>query len=126
MVGTNLFDLALEVLASDEVGDVVIILTTLLVLLGDVLVALGELAQGSQGVGSELVQDAGDELGELLVLTSAVDGEGVGGDGGVDYTKFGSVLSLHVFVRHQTSNKRAVESAVEDNGKTYPWGQRSG
>lgn len=94
MVGTNLFDLALEVLASDEVGDVVIILTTLLVLLGDVLVALGELAQGSQGVGSELVQDAGDELGELLVLTSAVDGEGVGGNGGVDYTKFGSALSF--------------------------------
>lgn len=48
------------------------------------LVALGELAQGSERVGAELVQDAGDELGELLVLAVAVDGEGVGGDRGVD------------------------------------------
>ena len=80
----NLFDLALKVLASDQVGDVVIVLTTLLVLLGNVLVALSELAEGSKGVGSELVQDTRDELSQLLVLAGTVDGEGVGGDSGVN------------------------------------------
>lgn len=78
----NLLDLALEVLAGNEIGDV-ILLSVLLVLL-HVLVALSELAEGSKGVGAELVKDAGDELSELLVLTVTVDGEGVGGDSGVD------------------------------------------
>ena len=86
----NLFDLALKVLASDQVGDVIIVLTTLLVLLGNVLVALSKLAEGGQGVGSELVEDTRDELGKLLVLTGTVDGKGVGGNGGVD-CKTGSV-----------------------------------
>jgi hypothetical protein len=54
-------------------------------LLLHVLVALGELAQGSEGVGAELVQDVGDELGELLLLTVAVQGKSVGGDGTVNY-----------------------------------------
>lgn len=78
--------LALEVLALDELGDLVVVVTTLLALtaLLEALVALGELAEGSKGVGAELVEDAGDELGELLVLTVAVDGEGVGGNSGVD------------------------------------------
>jgi len=31
-----------------------------------------------------LVQDAGDELRELFVFAVAVEGEGVGGDGGMD------------------------------------------
>lgn len=78
-----LLDLALEVLALDQVGDLVVILALLSLL--HVLVALGELAERGQGVGAELVQDAGDKLSELLVLTVAVDGEGVGLDGGVDY-----------------------------------------
>lgn len=81
--GKCLLDLALEVLTLDQVGDVVLL--TVLALLLHVLVALGELAEGGEGVGAELVEDAGDELGELLVLAVAVDGEGVGGDGGVDY-----------------------------------------
>lgn len=78
--------LALEVLALDELGDLVVVVTTLLALtaLLEALVALGELAEGSKGVGAELVEDAGDELSELLVLTVAVDGEGVGGNSGVD------------------------------------------
>jgi hypothetical protein len=81
--GGNLLDLglALEVLTLDKVGDLVVVLTLLLL---EVLVALSELAERSKGVGAELVKDAGDKLSELLVLTVAVDGEGVGGDGGVD------------------------------------------
>ena len=78
----NLLDLALEVLASNEIGDI-ILLSVLLVLL-HVLVALSELAERGEGVGAELVKDAGDELSELLVLTVAVDGEGVSGDSGVN------------------------------------------
>jgi hypothetical protein len=31
-----------------------------------------------------LIEDAGDELGEFFIFAVAVDGEGVGGDGGVD------------------------------------------
>jgi len=81
----RLFDLALEVLALDEVRDLAIIVVALLGLL-HVLVRFGQLAEGSQGVGAELVEDAGDKLGELLVLAVAVDGEGVVGDSGVHWT----------------------------------------
>lgn len=83
---THLLDLglALEVLAGDQLGDVVIIGLLALLALLHALVALGQLAQRGQGVGAELVQDAGDELGQLLVLAVAVDGKGVGGDGSVD------------------------------------------
>jgi hypothetical protein len=74
--------LGLEVVAGNEVGDVVIVVVVLLLvvlalLLLHALVALGELAQRRQRVGAELVEDAGNELGELLVLAVAVDGEGV-------------------------------------------------
>lgn len=83
LLSTYLLDLALEVLALNEVGNLVVVLALLVLLHG--LVALGELAEGGQGVGAELVQDAGDELGELLVLAVAGDDKGVGGDGGVDW-----------------------------------------
>jgi hypothetical protein len=78
--------LALEVLALDQLGDLVIILVLLLTLgtLLEALVALGELAERGERVGTKLVQDTGDELGELLVLTVAVKGEGVGRHSGVD------------------------------------------
>lgn len=74
----------LEVVASNEVGDVIVILVVVLLagltlLLLHALVALGEFAQGCERVGAELVEDTGDELSKLLVLTGAVDGEGVGG-----------------------------------------------
>jgi len=49
-----------------------------------VLVALGQLAERGERVGTQLVEDAGDELGELLVLAVSVEGEGVGWDRGVD------------------------------------------
>lgn len=73
----------------DEVGDVIIIVIcscvrwSLLVLL-DSLVGLGELTQRCERVGSELIEDTGNELRELLHLTGTVNGEGVGGKGRVD------------------------------------------
>jgi hypothetical protein len=88
---SRLLDLVLE-RAVNQVRDSIVILGLrggavllgLLVGLLEALVALGQLAQGGQGVGAQLVQDAGDKLGQLLVLAVAVDGKGVGGDGGVD------------------------------------------
>lgn len=76
--------LALEILASNKLGDVILVTILALVALLHALVALGQLAQGSQRVGAELVKDTGDELGQLLVLAGAVDGEGVCGNGSVD------------------------------------------
>lgn len=85
----SLLNLALEVLALDQVRDVVLVFLALFLALGgllllQVLVALGQLAQRRQAVRAQLVQDARDELGQLLLLAVAVDSEGVGGDGGVD------------------------------------------
>lgn len=48
------------------------------------LVGLGNLAQVRDGIRSELVQDSGDKLRELLVLTGTIDGVGVGSNGRVD------------------------------------------
>lgn len=78
--------LALEVLALDQLRYLVIVVVLLLALgaLLHALVALGQLAERGERVGAELVEDARDELGELLVLTVAVEGEGVGGDRGVN------------------------------------------
>jgi hypothetical protein len=96
---SNLLDvvlaLALEVLALDELGDLIIVFVVLLLALTallEALVALGKLAEGGKRVGAELVKDAGDELGELLVLTVAVDGEGVRRHSGVDCTVLAGVL----------------------------------
>lgn len=99
--GGNLFDLglALEVLTLDKVGDLVVVLTLLLL---EVLVALSELAEGGQRVGAELVEDARDKLSKLLVLTVAVDGEGVGGDSGVDYKSGRGHVSIHQSPAHNT------------------------
>ena len=73
----------------DQIGDIVIIVigggTTsdgglpLLALL-DGLVGFGQFTEGGEGVGAELVEDAGDELGEFFHLAGTVDGEGVGGN----------------------------------------------
>jgi hypothetical protein len=79
--------LALKVLAGHQVGDLVVVGLLVTLLLLHALVGLGQLTQGGQGVGAELIQDAGDEFGELLVLTVAVDGECVGGDGSVHCLK---------------------------------------
>ena len=90
-----LLNIVLEVLTLDQIRDIVIILVLLALGAGlallHVLVALGQLAEGGQAVGAQLVQDAGDQLGEFLLLAVAVEGEGVGGDGGVDFI---SLVSL--------------------------------
>ena len=87
-IGRHLLDvgLALKVLALDKVGNVIVVLLLVLALgaLLQALVALGELAERCKRVGAKLVEDTGNELGELLVLAVAVDGEGVGGNGGVN------------------------------------------
>lgn len=62
IIGASLFDLALEVLASDQFRDVVVISVTILGVLCHALVALGELAEGGEGVGAELVEDARYQL----------------------------------------------------------------
>lgn len=90
-----LLNIALEVLTLNQIGDIILLvvllaLTTGLVLL-HVLVALGELAERSEAVGAKLVQDTGDKLGEFLLLAVTVEGEGVGGDGGVDF-----ILSISI------------------------------
>lgn len=48
------------------------------------LIAFGQLAERSETVRAELVQDSRDEFGELFVFTCAVDGKCVGWDGCVD------------------------------------------
>ena len=55
----------------------------LLALLGR-LIGFCELSQRRERVGAELVEDAWDELCELLDVSRAVDGECVSGYGGVD------------------------------------------
>lgn len=48
------------------------------------LVALGKLSERSQRVGAELVENTGNELGELFVFARAVDGEGIRWNGRMD------------------------------------------
>lgn len=90
-ISSSSFNFALKVLAGDQIGDIIVVILILIptaatatFLLLQALVALGQFAEGGQAVGAELVEDAGDEFGEFFVFAVAVDGEGVGGDGGVD------------------------------------------
>lgn len=125
----NLFNSVLEVLALHQIRDIVLILillVTTLVLL-HVLVALGELAEGGEGVGAELVQDAGDELSEFLLLTVTVESEGVGGDGGVDWNYF--ILLVRRFFKFLASSlfmSLTTLTGEDMDGEKYPWEQRSG
>lgn len=114
----------LKVLAFDKIRNVILIFVILLALaflLLETLVALGKLAERGKAVGAKLVQDTGDELGELLLLAVTVDGKGVGGNGGVDWNMTMSVLfvllfhNFHIFIYTQGRGVRA-----------YPWGWRSG
>ena len=76
----------------NKVGDIVIIIVVsscwwpLLALL-DSLVGLGELAEGRERVGAELVEDAGHELGELLDVAGSVHSERVRGHSRVNWTR---------------------------------------
>lgn len=73
-----LLDLALKVLSSHKIGDIVIV--CLLLALLHVLITLSQAAERGQRVRSELVQNSGDELSELLILTITIDRERVRGD----------------------------------------------
>lgn len=55
---------------------------------GKRLVRLGKSSEVGKRVGTELVEDTGNELSELLGLTGAVDGEGVGRKGSVNLDYF--------------------------------------
>lgn len=77
-----LLHLVLEVLARNEVRDLVIV--RLLLTLLHILVALRQLAERRERVGPKLIEDAGNELRKLLILTVAVDSECVRRDGGMD------------------------------------------
>lgn len=46
---------------------------------------LGESPEARQAVGAQLVEDAGQHLGQLLGLGVAGDGEGVGSEGGLHF-----------------------------------------
>lgn len=47
--------------------------------------SLGESPEARQAVGSQLVEDTGQHLGQLLGLSVAGDGEGVGREGGLHF-----------------------------------------
>lgn len=75
-----LFDFVLEVLPSHQIRNIIIVVVLLIITfrLLHRLVAFGQLSERSKGVGAELVEDSWNELGELFVLTVAVDRKGVG------------------------------------------------
>lgn len=80
-----------KVLALDQVGNLFVIVILLLptftlAALLQRLVALGELSERGERVGAKLVEDTRNELCQLLVLSVAVEREGVRGDGRVDCT----------------------------------------
>lgn len=86
---SSLLDIVLEVLALDQIRDIILLIVLLALSTGlallHVLVALSKLAQRSETVGAQLVQDTGDQLGEFLLLAVTVQSEGVGGDGSVHF-----------------------------------------
>ena len=85
-----LLDLAIESLPCHKVGNVVIVIFSLLVsvlsalLLLHALIAFCQLAQRSETVRPKLVQDTGDEFGQFFVLAIAVYCEGVRGHRGMN------------------------------------------
>ena len=96
--------LALEV-ALHKLRDLIIVIIlflailTLFLLHG--LVALGELAQTGERIWAELVEDAGHELGELLLFAVAVDGERVCWDGCVDCVR--ACMLARLFLTYASS-----------------------
>lgn len=97
----SLLNIAFKILALDQLGDIILVfllaLTTGLVLL-HVLVAFGELAERGEAVGAQLVEDTGDELSEFLFFAVAVEGKGVGGDRGVDFSIVHVSIYFHITV----------------------------
>jgi len=84
-----LLNFALKVLPFHQIWYIVIVLVLRLASLSSVLflqalIALRQLAQGGQGVRTKLVENAGDEFGELFVFARTVNGKSVRRNGGVD------------------------------------------
>lgn len=67
---------------------------------------LGQLAQAGEAVGSQLAQDAWQHLRQLLGLSVASDGEGVGRQGslhfGVVEVDHCPIIFYHVYLRGKT------------------------
>lgn len=101
----SLLHLAFEVLPCNQVGNIIVIILVLIptVLFLQALVALRQLPQRSQAVGTELIEDTGDELGEFFVFAVAVNGKGVGGYGSVDCEVFVESMSVEVRKRRLVS-----------------------
>lgn len=119
---SSLLDIALEVLALDQIRDIILLivllaLSTALALL-HVLVALGKLAQRRETVGAQLVQDTGDQLGEFLLLTVTVQSEGVGGDGGVHFLSKKKKKIIHVSIARDSKfdKRRRRRQRERDEG----------
>lgn len=106
----SLLDLALKVGTVDEIRNLVVVglLARGLGLGLHVLVALGQLAQRRKRVRAELVQDARYELSELLVLTIAVDGKGVGRNRGVHCGTGRVAMSANAATNAATTSRRSV------------------
>lgn len=85
--------LALERLTRYQIRNLLVVISALFLLpvlaliLLHALVALGQLAEAGQAVWAKLVEDARDELGKLFVFAVAVQGEGVGGERGLDWVE---------------------------------------
>ena len=76
------FYLSFKVLTLHQIRDLVVVIFAAFLLLPallllQALVALRQPPQTGEGVRAELVEDAGDEFGELFVFAVAVDGEGI-------------------------------------------------
>lgn len=89
----TLLDFTVKSFSRHQIRDVVVVIISLLVaifstfLFLHALVTFSEFAEGGKTVGAELVENTGDELCKLFVFAVAVDGEGIGWDGCVDYVK---------------------------------------
>lgn len=82
------FNLTLKILPRNKIRDIIIVVLVLLptLFLLQALIALRQFPQTRQTIGTELIEDSWNELREFFIFSVAVDGEGVGGDGGVDCT----------------------------------------
>lgn len=87
------------------------------------LVRLGDPPQSVHGFGSELGQDAGDELGELLLLAAAVDGESVGAGGSVDCRGLGESRAMLVVMRVEREAKVCGSRRAREIKREARWGR---
>lgn len=113
-----LLDVLLEVLALNQIRDIVLIIVLLVLpafALLHLLIAFGELAQRRKAVGAELVENAGNELGQLLLLAVTVEGERVGRDRGVDCFGAGRWGAIESALRYHNKGLLSnTESAHSD------------